>query len=121
MEKTLLFVYNADNDIFSQIADFAHKIFSPQTYQCQLCALTFGNLAMKSQWKEFLKTVPFPKTFLHREEFLRQFPEGHKIALPAIFLIDEEQLSLFLTAEEIKSQDTLDDLIVELKDKIKTL
>ena len=42
------FVYNADGDVFSLVGDFAHKIFSPKTYNCNLCAITHGNFGMNS-------------------------------------------------------------------------
>ncbi|MGI8952546.1 MAG: hypothetical protein ACR2FN_13295 [Chitinophagaceae bacterium] len=51
--STLIFVYNADADLFSTLTDFAHKILSPSTYQCKLCALTYGNISMKQEWKFF--------------------------------------------------------------------
>jgi hypothetical protein len=41
--KSLLFVYNADSGVFNLVTDIAHKIFSPQTYACQLCCITHGN------------------------------------------------------------------------------
>jgi hypothetical protein len=37
---SLVFVYNADSGVFNTLSDIAHKIFSPETYACNLCALT---------------------------------------------------------------------------------
>ena len=42
---SLLFVYNADSGFFNTLADIGHKLFSPATYPCQLCAITHGVLA----------------------------------------------------------------------------
>jgi len=36
----LLFVYNADTGRFNRLADAAHKVLSPQAYQCVLCKVT---------------------------------------------------------------------------------
>ncbi len=47
---TLLFVYNADSGFFNLAADIARKIFSPQTYDCNLCAITHDAFAMKNDW-----------------------------------------------------------------------
>jgi hypothetical protein len=38
----LLFVYNADSGLAAALFDSAHKLLSPQTYACNLCALTHG-------------------------------------------------------------------------------
>lgn len=70
---TLLFVYNADSGLFNTLADIAHKIFSPKTYACNLCALTHSPIGMRSDWKTFLADLRQPLEFLHRDEFQHQF------------------------------------------------
>ncbi len=52
-KQLLIFVYNANSDLFSTVTDFAHKILSPSTYQCQLCALTYGNFSKKAGMEIF--------------------------------------------------------------------
>ena len=54
--QTLIFVYNANSSVFSQITDYVHKITSPQTYQCNLFKLTYDNLGMKKEWKTFIQS-----------------------------------------------------------------
>jgi len=117
----LLFVYNADSDIFSQVTDFAHKIFAPQTYSCQLCGLTYGNFAIKKQWRDFLQTISYPKTFLHRDDFIRRFPDSADLALPIIFLVTSGQRHPLITAKEIQSFSNLEELISALQKRIATL
>ena len=53
--KTLIFVYNANAGLFNMMSDYAHKIISPETYECNLCALTYGNLGMKQKWKSLFQ------------------------------------------------------------------
>ena len=36
----LIFVYNAGSGKLNALFDMAHKIVSPTTYECSLCALT---------------------------------------------------------------------------------
>jgi len=43
----LIFVYNADSGLLNAMKDWAHKIVSPETYPCSLCALTYNNLGMR--------------------------------------------------------------------------
>lgn len=84
---TLIFVYNAPDGIVAAMIDAAHKLISPATYPCSLCAVTYGALAMRRDWKAYLKTLPHTMRFYHRDGFRRAFP-GLDIALPAV-LIDE--------------------------------
>jgi len=67
-EGTLLFLYAADSGLFNTVTDIAHKIFSPGTYACQLCALTHGNFRVRKEWQQFIESLPVPSQFLHRDE-----------------------------------------------------
>jgi hypothetical protein len=52
MPHRLLFVYNADGGLLPGLKDMFHKILSPGTYPCSLCAVTYGATAMRPEWKE---------------------------------------------------------------------
>src|ERR1700754_1768571 len=80
----LLFVYNADSGLFNAVTDLAHKTFSPQTYQCNLCALTYSAFGMRKSWKRFLETLKRPLEFLHADEIKQRYGIAG-IALPAVF------------------------------------
>ena len=73
MKGQLLFVYNASSNLFSTVTDFAHKILSPSTYQCRLCALTYGNFSIKQEWKSFIESLPVKAVFLYKDEFEKEF------------------------------------------------
>ncbi len=81
---SLLFVYNADSGFFNTLADIGHKLFSPATYPCQLCAITHGVLAERGAWQDFIAALDLPREFLHRDQFQARFP-GNGTPLPAIF------------------------------------
>ena len=117
MEK-LIFVYNADAGYFNMVADIAHKIFSPTTYPCSLCDLTYGIFKIRPEWDDFVQNAPVPFEFLHKDEFLVQYPMLWEIALPVILAqqqggtqvwIGQEQLDRFATIAELK-QAVLDKL-----------
>lgn len=101
---TLLFVYNADSTFFAQVSDFARKVIAPQTYKCNLCMITYGLFEMKDEWKEFVDTLPQRKIFLHRDEFVKKYPEQSKIPPPAIFVISNGSLNELVTAQEINQE-----------------
>jgi hypothetical protein len=47
----------------NSVTDFAHKMLSPSTYECQLCALTYGSFSMKQKWKSFIESLPIKTVF----------------------------------------------------------
>ena len=82
---TLIFVYNAPDGIGAALIDAAHKLISPATYPCSLCAVTYGAVSMRRDWKAYLARLPHPVRFYHRDGFRRVFPELD-VALPAILI-----------------------------------
>lgn len=105
----LVFVYNADSGIFNTLTDIAHKIFSPETYSCNLCAITYGNFAVRAEWKEFLGTLDAELEFLHRDELAERYGMSD-VELPAVFRKDGENLKIWIRADEINKCSTMEDL-----------
>lgn len=109
MSSSLVFVYNADSGLFNAVTDMAHKIFSPATYRCNLCALTYSTFGMRKEWKQFLDTLETPLEFLHADELGKRYGET-SVPLPAIFKRDGQDLELWVAAPEIQACRTIDDL-----------
>ena len=106
---TLVFVYNADSGVFNTMADAAHKIFSPRTYACNLCALTYGAVSMRGEWKQFLEGLGRPLEFLHADELASRYGlQG--VPLPAVFTRDGAGLKLLAGADSVNACRTLDEL-----------
>ena len=105
----LVFVYNADSGVFNTLADVAHKIFSPQTYACNLCALTHSTFGMRDEWKRFLDGLDRPLDFLHADELAARYGLSG-IPLPAIFRREGERLESLVGADAINDCRALDDL-----------
>ena len=114
----LLFVYNADSSLASQLKDYVHKAVAPSSYECNLCQITYGGLGMKSEWKDFIKTLPYKITFLHRDEFQKEYPNIKDVKLPVVLKKEGEQITEFITAAEINSQKTIEDLKNLVKEKL---
>ena len=105
----LAFVYNADSGVFNALADAAHKIFSPRTYRCNLCAITHSALGMRGEWRKFLGGLGRPLEFLHADELkARHGVVG--VPLPAIFERKGENLTVLAGADSINACRTMDDL-----------
>jgi hypothetical protein len=109
MKPILIFVYNADSSLFNSLTDFAHKIFSPQTYQCNLCAITYSASGMKKEWREFLDHFDMPMEFLHRDELKERY-DTEGVPLPAIFKKNGNELETWIDAEAINACRSIDDL-----------
>ncbi len=114
-KQRLVFVYNADSGVFNLFADIAHKIISPATYACNLCALTHTNFGMKKDWKAFLESLNRPLEFLHADEFRNKYKSG-KVELPAVFAESDGDLNLIINAAEINACESLDDLKRRFRD-----
>lgn len=111
LEKSvLLFVYNADGGALNLAFDVAHKILSPETYNCNLCALTHGAFAMKDEWWQYLDALDARTEFLHADEFKTRYPSEIAENLPAVFKVKDDKLELMISADEINSCHNLSDL-----------
>lgn len=110
----LVFVYNADSGIFNTLTEIAHKLFSPDTYECNLCNLTHGYFQAREEWVDFLHDLDADLEFLHRDEYKKQYGSEDEIEFPAIFVREENQLKLWVdktVVNELKSTDDLMELI----------
>lgn len=108
-QSALIFVYNAESGLFNVVADAAHKIFSPATYRCNLCALTHSTFGMRQGWKQFLETLDRPLEFLHADELEARYGVS-QTPLPAVFRKSAGGVELVLDAASINACRTLDDL-----------
>ncbi len=112
-----IFVYNADAGKWNGYVDMMHKVFSPKTYPCKLCDLTYGVTTVKPEWKKFVKTLPKNTQFLHKDEWKKEFKSKER--LPAVFWFENDTLETVLPAREMNKLD-LKGLITAME-KIKSM
>lgn len=105
----LVFVYNADSGLFNTLTDIAHKLFSPKTYECQLCAITHSAFKERDEWKYYIENLGVSAEFLHRDEFVSKykFPDT---TFPAIFQETEGSLTLCVSVSDLSSSHSIADL-----------
>lgn len=113
----LVFVYNANEGIAAGLMDSVHKIASPATYECGLCAVTHGIFRMDPRWKAWLKARTTPVTFYHRPDFRKAYP-GEEIALPAVLTERDGRLAPLVAASEFAAIKTVDQLIATIEDRL---
>ncbi|MEM8779384.1 MAG: GTPase [Cyanobacteria bacterium P01_G01_bin.49] len=74
----IIFVYNANSGLVNTLLDIGHKIISPQTYECNLCQITYGVVAEKEEWKTFRESSTDEFEFLHKDEFENKYRQKRK-------------------------------------------
>ena len=113
----LVFVYNAEGGLLHGLLDSIHKVVSPRTYECDLCAITYGLTSMKAEWRDWLGALEMPSMFLHRAEFRATWPTA-KDALPAIFAEREGRLHNLVSAGDFESVQDVSALIALLEGRM---
>jgi len=110
VKQELIFVYNANSSIFSQLGDLVHKTISPKTYGCNLCGLTYSGISQKDEWKTFINKLPLKAVFLHKDQFAKQYPRYAMTTYPVVFRKMDGLLKKFISTDEINQQKTLEAL-----------
>jgi len=113
----LLFIYNANSGKLNTLLDAGHKLISPSTYKCSLCALTYGTFTEKNTWKAFRAESHFNMEFYHKDEFEEKFPSV-KILYPTILKYEDNQLSTVLNTDVLNEISNIETLIERLKSSI---
>ncbi len=119
--QKLIFVYNADSGIRNMIMDSAHKIFSPDTYECSLCDITYGAFTENSVWKNFRKETDLQMEFLHKDEFAKAYASkfGHKFTFPIVLAETNDGLEVLVKTEELNSLENATGLIDLIQERLK--
>lgn len=101
------FIYNAKNNVASSIFDLAHKIISPETYQCNLCKLTHGAFTESKKFKELKQKYNI--TLWHIDDYETNFKKEK--SYPLIILRDEKGSEINrIDTETINNLNTVDEL-----------
>lgn len=99
--RRLVIVYNANAGLLAGVMDSVHKLVSPSTYPCQLCAVTYGLTSMRAQWRAFLGTLGLEARFHHRPDFRAAFPQAAHWPLPLIAVEADGVLTELVSAADL--------------------
>ena len=110
----LLFVYNANSGKLNALFDAGHKLFSPSTYKCGLCALTYNTFTENTVWKTYRKESNIDMKFYHKDEFEATFPNV-KMIYPTILKLEGNQLTTVLNSDVLNEIKGVEGLIEKLK------
>ena len=112
----LLFVYAVDGGLLNTAKDVIHKIVSPSTYPCSLCALTYRTVREQPEWTTFIRSLTIEVQFLHRDELRKQYPRASH-PLPAV-LLDDRDLEILVAAPEIDACADVGALVRLVKERL---
>ncbi|KPM32371.1 Hypothetical protein I595_787 [Croceitalea dokdonensis DOKDO 023] len=117
--QKLIFVYNANSGKRNAILDSMQKVFSPSTYDCKLCDLTFGLVAENRTWKKFRQESNHQMSFLHKDEFAKKYASkfGYKFDYPVVLAEGDKGLEVLVSAVEMNTLKTAHGLIRLLKQR----
>ena len=113
----IIFIYNADSGRLNTILDTIHKTFSPKTYNCNLCKITFNTLDMKDDRKQFIDSLKIPIEFLHKDEFLKEY-KTKKYRFPIILSEIDNKLQILINTQELNNLSSEKELIKLVSEKI---
>jgi len=113
MNRQLIFVYNANTDPVSAIVDYAHKVFKPSTYKCELCALTHHNLGERTAWKKFKERSKAEMEFMYIRGFEKQF--NLRYDYPVILERSSDDFQVLLDKKELQKVKSVEELIERLE------
>ncbi len=114
----LIFVYNAKSGLIAGMTDSVHKTFSPATYPCSLCAITYGAVSMKKAWRTYLEGLPHETVFYHRDDFSQDYPQAN-ITLPAILIERDGMLDTLVSSDSMAAAGSVDGLMKLLNSALK--
>jgi hypothetical protein len=84
----------------------------PSTYECNLCAVTFGNFGMKKEWAQYVSELDEEVNveFYHRDEFEEYYPEVIDARYPSAYLESPNGMKLFISQEEMNAVESVEEL-----------
>lgn len=111
-KMNLIFVYNASSSSLNRTLDFAHKLFKPKTYECNLCLLTHGNFGEKEEWKKFRDNSNIKMEFMYKDQFEKKY---FTTQYPVVLITSGDKLETIISPEEFKKIPNLKSLIKRIE------
>ena len=111
--QKIIFIYNANSGMRNAVMDTVHKVLSPDTYDCNLCSITFGMFTENVNWKEFRTNAGVDMDFLHKDEFEKEYASkyGHKFTYPIVLAATAGELEVMIGTEELNALEDVNSLI----------
>ncbi len=96
------------------VLDVAHKIFSPKTYACNLCAITFDTFSENKSWKQFRERSTLNMEFLHIDEFESKY-DIKTFNYPVVLSVENNNFKEFLSVDTINKIQSVEELTLVIE------
>ena len=116
-KSELVFIYNAKSGIINSLIDFTYKVISPDTYECNLYAITYGAFAKKDIWGDYIESLPISSIFTYKDKILDKKLDN--VILPAVFQKKNDRFIQLISSVELNKLNNLQGLIVLLNSRLK--
>ena len=117
-DKELIFIYNAKSGLVNEMIDFAHKIVSPETYDCNLCAISYGTFTKKKRWSNYINSLPIKSTFTYKDKISALKKGLSSLKFPTIIIRDGVELNEIISRNEINNINNINQLISLLNERL---
>ena len=116
----IVFIYNAKSGTVNSLIDWAHKIVSPDTYECSLCSMTYDNFGKRAEWSKFLREIKVKSSFIYKDHIMND-QNLKDASLPCAYLKKSNDIRLLISSDEMNAYKDLEELIVGLRKKLEEL
>ena len=116
-KSELVFIYNVKSGIINSLIDFTHKVIIPDTYECNLSAITYGTFAKKDIWEDYIESLPISSIFTYKDKILDKKLDN--VILPAVLQKKNDRFIQLISSVELNKLNNLQGLIVLLNSRLK--
>ena len=117
MDMQLIFIYNAEKGPLNSFIDFVHKTISPETYSCNLCAITHS-FKKRKKWSEFIENFHLKIDFYYRSDLEKHNLLKYVNQLPCCLIKIKNKHKVLINRNEMNALRSEDELIKLMKLKI---
>ena len=118
--QKIIFVYNANSGMRNAVMDTMHKVLRPDTYDCNLCNITYGLFSENVDWKEFRTNADVEMEFLHKDEFEKEYASkfSHKYDYPIVLAASSGEFEILINTKEINALEDVQGLINQVESRL---
>lgn len=102
------------------VLDGLHKIWSPKTYPCSLCGITYGAFSERKIWKNFRRDLNVEMEFLYKDAFMNTYASkfGYAFTFPIILISNGMDLEVFMDTTELDALSSIEELMIGIKGRM---
>jgi peptide-methionine (R)-S-oxide reductase len=117
-DKELIFIYNTKSGLVNEMVDFAHKIVSSKTYDCNLYAISYNTFTKKKRWSDYINSLPIKSVFTYKDKVSSLGKELSNLEFPTIIFRNGVELNEIISRNEINNINNINQLISLLNERL---